>query len=177
MPQKLSCSAIPSPIGRLTLLGDGAGLHGIYFEGARAEALSATCARDARPLRQAIRQLEEYFAGRRTAFDLSLSPRGTAFQRRVWHALSEIPFGGTWSYAAVAQRIGAPGAARAVGAANGKNPLPIVVPCHRVIGADGSLTGFGGGMDRKRWLLDFEASSAARAEFGKSRSGALSHAS
>jgi methylated-DNA-[protein]-cysteine S-methyltransferase len=161
MQQKLSCSIIPSPIGRLTLVGDDAGLHGIYFEGARAEELGETCVLDARPLRQAIRQLEEYFAGQRTVFELSLSPRGTAFQRRVWNALDEIPFGHTWSYAAVAQHIGAKTAARAVGAANGRNPLPIVVPCHRVIGADGSLTGFGGGMERKRWLLDFEAARAA----------------
>jgi methylated-DNA-[protein]-cysteine S-methyltransferase len=161
MQQKLSCSIVPSPIGPLTLVGDDAGLHGVYFEGARAGALSETCVLDSRPLREAIRQLEEYFAGRRTAFDLSLSPHGTAFQRRVWNALAEIPFGDTWSYAAVAQRIGAPTAARAVGAANGKNPLPIVVPCHRVIGADGSLTGYGGGLERKRQLLALEAEVAA----------------
>lgn len=160
MQPRMCFVVVPSPIGALTLTGDEAGLQGIFFADARAEALRASCVEDDRPLEAAVCQLEEYFAGRRTAFALSFSARGTAFQRRVWRALSDIPFGSTCSYAEIARRVGAPSAARAVGAANGKNPLPIVVPCHRVIGADGSLTGFGGGMERKRWLLDFEASRA-----------------
>lgn len=107
-------------------------------------------------LQQTKEQLEEYFAGERTAFHLPLAPRGTHFQLEVWSSLRTIPFGGTISYGELARRIGDPKAMRAVGAANGRNPIPIIVPCHRVIGADGSLTGFGGGIDRKRWLLEHE---------------------
>jgi methylated-DNA-[protein]-cysteine S-methyltransferase len=109
-----------------------------------------------RVLAAARAQLDAYFAGEITSFDLPLSPRGTPFQQRVWAALRDIPFGETTSYGELARRIGDPKAVRAVGAANGRNPLPLVVPCHRVIGADGSLVGFGGGMDRKRWLLQHE---------------------
>ena len=101
-------------------------------------------------------QLSEYFAGERTTFELPIAPDGTEFQRQVWTALRAIPFGGTISYGELARRVGDPKAMRAVGAANGRNPIPIIVPCHRVIGADGSLTGFGGGLDRKRWLLAHE---------------------
>ena len=103
-----------------------------------------------------IRQLDEYFAGRRTAFDLQLGSEGPEFQRKAWSALEKIPFGKTRSYQEQAQKIGKPTAMRAVGAANGRNPIPIVVPCHRVIGKDGSLTGFGGGIDCKQWLLEHE---------------------
>jgi methylated-DNA-[protein]-cysteine S-methyltransferase len=103
------------------------------------------------------RQLSEYFAGKRTAFDLPLDPEGTEFQRDVWRALTEIPFGQRASYADVARRIGRPEAVRAVGAANGANPIAVVIPCHRVIGRDGSLTGYGAGLPIKRWLLDFES--------------------
>jgi methylated-DNA-[protein]-cysteine S-methyltransferase len=101
-------------------------------------------------------QLGDYFAGRRRTFDLPLAPQGTDFQQRVWTALRTIPYGATISYRDLADRIGQPSAMRAVGAANGRNPLPIVVPCHRVIGADGSLTGFGGGLPTKRFLLELE---------------------
>ncbi|MBK8447280.1 MAG: methylated-DNA--[protein]-cysteine S-methyltransferase [Micropruina sp.] len=101
-------------------------------------------------------QLREYFACERTTFDLTLAPTGTAFQRTVWAALREIPYGRTESYGALAARIGQPTASRAVGLANGRNPIAIVVPCHRVIGASGTLTGYAGGLDRKRWLLDHE---------------------
>jgi O-6-methylguanine DNA methyltransferase len=111
----------------------------------------------ARPLRAAAEQLDQYFAGARRRFDLPLDLPGTPFQQRVWQALSEIPFGETLSYGQLAARIGKPGAARAVGLANNRNPISIIVPCHRVIGADGSLTGYGGGLDRKRWLLAHEA--------------------
>jgi methylated-DNA-[protein]-cysteine S-methyltransferase len=102
------------------------------------------------------RQLDEYFAGRRQTFDLTLAPEGTPFERSVWNELARIPFGETRSYAEIARAIGRPGAARAVGRANGANPIPIVVPCHRVIGADGSLTGFGGGLETKSRLLELE---------------------
>jgi methylated-DNA-[protein]-cysteine S-methyltransferase len=108
------------------------------------------------------RQLTEYFAGRRQEFDLPLAPKGTDFQKQVWQALTSIPFGATTSYGELAGRIGRPKASRAVGAANGANPIPIVVPCHRVIGANGSLTGFGGGLDVKRTLLEIEGSPAAQ---------------
>jgi len=106
---------------------------------------------------EAVRQLREYFKGGRTEFDLPLQPEGTAFQLKVWRSLQEIPYGKTWSYGELAKRIGNPKASRAVGAANGANPLPIVIPCHRVIGADGTLTGFGGGLPTKKALLDLES--------------------
>ncbi len=104
----------------------------------------------------AVEQLADFFAGRRTGFDLPLAPRGTAFQQRVWTELARIPFGETVSYRALAERIGSPAAVRAVGRANATNPLPVVVPCHRVIGADGSLTGYAGGVPAKEWLLALE---------------------
>jgi methylated-DNA-[protein]-cysteine S-methyltransferase len=107
----------------------------------------------------ACRQLDEYFEGRRRTFALPLAPEGTAFQRLVWRALTEIAYGQTLSYGQLAQRIGRPAAVRAVGAANGQNPIPIVIPCHRVIGADGRLVGFGGGLDVKRYLLGLECGS------------------
>lgn len=102
------------------------------------------------------RQLDEFFAGRRREFELRLAPAGTAFQLSVWNALAEIPYGTTVSYADLARRIGRPAAVRAVGAANGANPIPIILPCHRVIGSNGSLTGYGGGIEKKEWLLAFE---------------------
>jgi len=107
-------------------------------------------------LQLARRQLDEYFARTRTSFDLPLDAEGTAFERRVWDLLRAIPYGTTTSYGELARRLGEPKDARAVGAANGKNPIPIIVPCHRVIGANGDLTGFGGGLERKRWLLEHE---------------------
>jgi methylated-DNA-[protein]-cysteine S-methyltransferase len=117
------------------------------------------------PVGEAIRQLREYFAGKRVEFDLPLAPEGTAFQRGVWRQLQEIPYGETISYGELARRVGNPKASRAVGSANGANPLPIVIPCHRVIAGDGSLGGFGGGLPTKQTLLDLElqASVASRA--------------
>jgi methylated-DNA-[protein]-cysteine S-methyltransferase len=112
--------------------------------------------RDDAALEPAARQLAAYFAGERTSFDMPLDLHGTEFQRRVWQALLAIPFGETTSYGEIARRIGAPSAVRAVGGAVGRNPISIVVPCHRVVGSNGSLTGFGGGLDRKRWLLSHE---------------------
>lgn len=107
-------------------------------------------------LRETEQQLRAYFDRERRAFDLPLAPRGTAFQQQVWATLAEIPYGETWSYRDLAQRIGKPAAVRAVGAANGRNPIPIILPCHRVVGADGSLTGFGGGLPTKAFLLRME---------------------
>jgi methylated-DNA-[protein]-cysteine S-methyltransferase len=112
---------------------------------------------DAARFEEARRQLDEYFAGHRAEFDLPLSPRGTAFQREVWAALQTIPYGEVRSYGQIAAQIGRPGASRAVGLANGRNPISVIVPCHRVIGASGALTGYGGGLPRKRLLLDLEA--------------------
>src|SRR3546814_589482 len=117
-------------------------------------------------LRETGAQLEAYFTGALQAFDLPLKPIGTAFQREVWSTLAEIPYGETWSYGDVARRIGKPQAVRAVGAANGRNPIPIVLPCHRVIGADGSLTGFGGGLPAKQFLLTLEGARPAGDLFG-----------
>ena len=121
--------------------------------------------RDAAPFTAAAEQLDAYFKGVRTTFDLPLAPVGSEFQQRVWAALQEIPYGQTESYGKLAQRIGSPGAARAVGLANGKNPIGILIPCHRVVGADGSLTGYGGGLDRKRKLLDLELAVSGAALF------------
>jgi methylated-DNA-[protein]-cysteine S-methyltransferase len=154
-----SYAIVDSPIGRLLLRGDGAALTGLYVEGPDhlTDPGSGWAADpDAGPLPRAIRQLGEYFDGVRREFDLPLRLEGTAFQRRVWAALLTIPYGETLSYGELAKRIDNPNASRAVGLANGRNPISILVPCHRVIGADGSLTGYGGGLDRKRWLLAHE---------------------
>lgn len=149
---------VESPIGELLLTSDGAAVTGIYMDGGKGSPHpEPNWSRDDERLAAAAEQLAEYFAGSRITFDLRLAPRGTAFQRRVWSALREIPYGETISYGDLARRIGQPSAVRAVGLANGRNPISIVVPCHRVIGADGSLTGYGGGLDRKRVLLDLEA--------------------
>jgi methylated-DNA-[protein]-cysteine S-methyltransferase len=150
---------VDSPIGRLLLQSDGLALIGLHMDGPGCPTLDAatwTLDPDGGPLPLAARQLDEYFAGKRRDFDLPLHLQGTAFQRRVWQALTEIPYGATWSYGQQAKRIGNANASRAVGLANGRNPISIVVPCHRVIGADGSLTGYGGGVERKRWLLAHE---------------------
>src|SRR5918995_34758 len=147
-------TVVTSPVGDLVVTGDGASVTGIGF--ASRTPVPPGWRRDDRAHEEAARQLREYFAGERTGFDLPLAPEGTDFQRRVWAALAAIPYGETTSYAALAERIGRPGSARAVGAANGANPLAIVVPCHRVVGADGTLTGYAGGLDVKRRLLDLE---------------------
>jgi len=151
-------SLLDSPIGELLLTGDGESVTGIWMQSHRSEwRRTKAWRRDDAALASTRVQLSEYFAGERSEFDLPLAAEGTAFQRKVWTALCTIPYGETLSYGELARRIGQPSAARAVGLANGSNPLPIVVPCHRVIGADGSLTGFGGGIERKRWLLAHEA--------------------
>lgn len=149
---------LDSPVGRLLLAGDADGLALISFGCAgRLREPSASWAPDDGLLAEAIGQLRAYFAGERREFSLPLRPQGTPFQNRVWSALRGVPFGATVSYGELARRIGQPSAARAVGAANAANPLPIVVPCHRVVGEDHSLTGFGGGLATKRFLLAHEA--------------------
>ena len=151
------CRRIDSPIGPLMLAADDAGLRHIEFRDNRHPANRADWhGGDSEILQASEAQLAEYFAGTRTSFDLPLAPQGTAFQLQVWHELARIPFGATISYAQLAQRIGKPEAVRAVGAANGRNPLPIVLPCHRVIGADGALVGFGGGLPTNQFLLRLE---------------------
>lgn len=149
---------VPSPLGEILLTASPAGLTGAYFDTSRhPRRAPAPAGADASPiLERAAAQLAAYFAGALREFDLPLAPEGTAFQRRVWDALRAIPYGVTMSYRDVARRIGDPRATRAVGAANGRNPIVIILPCHRVVGADGSLTGYGGGMARKRWLLEHE---------------------
>ena len=146
-----------TPIGPLTVAVEDAGVRHILFPKNKYDVPGrADWKRDAGALREAREQLLAYFHGERTRFDLPLRPVGTPFQVQVWNALAQIPFGATWTYAQLAARIGLPKAMRAVGAANGRNPLPIVLPCHRVIGSDGSLTGFGGGLPLKRFLLEHE---------------------
>jgi methylated-DNA-[protein]-cysteine S-methyltransferase len=162
-------SVIASPVGPLFLAADGAGLRLIEFDRPRHPARRDS---DWQPgdgdaiLRETSAQLTDYFAGTRRTFDLPLAPRGTDFQLDVWQALRAIPYGETISYAQLAMRIGKPSAMRAVGAANGRNPLPIVVPCHRVIGADGTLTGFGGGLPTKHFLLTLEGAIKTADLFG-----------
>jgi methylated-DNA-[protein]-cysteine S-methyltransferase len=150
---------VDSPLGPLTLRADDGVLTGLYLpEHRRGPAPGTLGARDDAALPAVREQLAAYFAGQRTAFDVPLELRGTAFQQRVWAALRDIPYGETWTYGELAARIGAPAASRAVGLANGRNPISIVVPCHRVVGAGGSLTGYAGGVERKRALLDLERS-------------------
>jgi len=148
---------VPSPVGRLLLASDGVALTQLAFvEGRYATAPEPEWQAAEAPFAETIRQLRAYFAGDLTSFDLPLAPEGTEFQLSVWKALLDIPYGKTTSYGEVARRIGKPHAVRAVGAANGQNPIAIVVPCHRVIGADGRLTGYGGGLDVKQRLLFLE---------------------
>jgi methylated-DNA-[protein]-cysteine S-methyltransferase len=157
MSNTIFSSTMSSPVGRLTLVGQGDDLVGLYFDkDPLAAKMRADSTRDDRRLRPVVEQLEEYFAGTRTTFDLSLVPPGTAFQKKVWAALVRIPFGATATYGEIARAVGRPDASRAVGGANHRNPIAIIIPCHRVIGADGSMTGYGGGLPRKRILLDLE---------------------
>ena len=152
---EVPCAIAPSPLGPIGVTVDGTGRVVRIELGVR----DARCQQDAAAMRRCdpvLRQLAEYFAGRRRTFALELAPVGTPFQMAAWRALQAIPWGRTRSYAQLAEAIGRPTAVRAVGGANGANPLPIVVPCHRVIAADGSIGGFSGGIDRKRWLLAHE---------------------
>ncbi|MGH8823319.1 MAG: methylated-DNA--[protein]-cysteine S-methyltransferase [Jiangellaceae bacterium] len=152
-------TSVVSPLGPLLLTADDEGLTGLHMDG---ETHGPTAPRpdwveDAAPFAEVARQLDEYFAGDRTDFDLPLNPTGTPFQLQVWEALTAIPYGEVRSYGQIAEQLGRSGASRAVGLANGRNPIAVIVPCHRVIGASGSLTGYGGGLERKRLLLDLEA--------------------
>jgi len=151
----------PSPIAELTLVASEKGLRGIYMEEHKKAPLTRDLWKE-NPSRftAAIEQLGEYFSGKRRTFDLPLDLQGTAFQLQAWHALLEIPFGETRSYAEQAALINNPKAVRAIGLANGKNPVSIIVPCHRVIGKNGTLTGYGGGLERKRFLLELEKSAS-----------------
>ena len=150
-------TTIDSPIGELLLVGDEEGLRGLYMQEGRTRMAVRSSWREAdEPFADVREQLGEYFAGERTDFDLPLEMGGTEFEREVWGELERIPYGQTTSYGEIARRVGRPDRARAVGAANGRNPISVIVPCHRVIGADGSLTGYGGGLERKRFLLELE---------------------
>ena len=152
---------MPSPIGPLFLVADDEGLREVRFElDRRAHAPQDGWVHSAQKLAEVRRQLEEYFAGERLTFDLFLKPQGTDFQQSVWQALTTIPYAVTTSYGQISQQIHRPKASRAVGAANGRNPIPIIIPCHRVIGSNGTLTGFAGGLAAKQWLLGMEAATS-----------------
>ena len=154
---KLSYAIAATPIGELLLVSDDRALRELRFAGKwTASDIDPQWQQGDVVIERAMTQLDEYFSGQRTQFDLPLCPVGTDFQRNVWHALASIAYGESISYAELARRVGRPNAVRAVGAANGRNPLPIILPCHRVIGSDGSLTGFGGGLPLKQRLLTLE---------------------
>jgi methylated-DNA-[protein]-cysteine S-methyltransferase len=155
----LSCTQIDSPVGPLLLAGDEGGLHEVHFvAGRRPKSRAPDWKHDGAPFREASRQLRAYFAGELKEFDLPLVLEGTDFQLSVWRNLRKIPYGETISYLQLAEKIGNAKAVRAVGLANGANPIPIIIPCHRVIGSNGSLTGFGGGLPAKQKLLALESS-------------------
>ncbi|MDI5972786.1 methylated-DNA--[protein]-cysteine S-methyltransferase [Streptomyces sp. SL13] len=170
-------TVVDSPVGPLTLVATDGVLSGLYMEQHRHRPDESTFGSpDTAPFGAVIEQLRAYFAGELTDFDLPLAPAGTPFQRRVWDALREIPFGDTLTYGQLARHIGQPTASRAVGLANGRNPVSIVVPCHRVVGSDGNMTGYGGGVERKRFLLDLEQGRSGDALFplnGNAAAGAL----
>lgn len=150
-------TVIGSPVGDLTAVADGDALTGLYFVGRRHHPKPDRLGeRTDDGFGEVRRQLAEYFAGDRTTFDLPLAPAGNEFEHRVWGLLRQIPYGETRSYGELARELGDPALAQAVGVANGRNPISVIVPCHRVVGADGSLTGYAGGLDRKRYLLELE---------------------
>ncbi len=153
--RRVLTTTIPSPLGPVVLTGSDDGLAGVYF-GAGAAVKAQGLRRDDGAFRRCAEQFAAYFAGTSTVFDLPLAVTGTPFQRAVWALLREVPYGTTTTYGALAARLGKPGASRAVGLANGRNPVGVVVPCHRVVGSDGTLTGYAGGLDVKRWLLAHE---------------------
>ena len=158
-------SSMSSPVGELTFTGTRHGLGGVWFDTDRHRQDRSGWLRDDALFAEARRQLQEYFDGTRQVFELKLAPAGTAFQQQVWAALCAIPYGETRSYGEQARSIHNEKAVRAVGLANGRNPIGIIVPCHRVIGANGALTGYAGGVERKRWLLAHEARTAQRSLF------------
>lgn len=166
---------IDSPVGPLTLVVNDHGvLSGLYFDDQTNRPSEAALGElDQAVAADAVQQLGEYFAGQRSTFDLQISLHGTEFQVQVWEALRNVPFGQSVSYSALAALLGHPHASRAVGAAVGRNPITIIVPCHRVVGSRGALTGYSGGIDRKRWLLDHEAA-VAREKWGSGEAGQAS---
>lgn len=150
-------TVLESPLGPILLVGDGANLTALNFQsGTQPREINPAWRRDEEAFAEVIAQLRAYFAGELRDFDLPLKPAGTPFQQEVWRQLQTVPYGETVSYGELAQRLGKPGAARAVGLANGANPLPLVIPCHRVVGSDGRLTGYGGGLPLKEALLAHE---------------------
>lgn len=157
--------SIPSPIGHLLIVGDGRWITGLFMTRQRRFPTLEGALEDPGAFDDAVRQLGEWFEGRRRTFELDVRPRGSAFQQQVWDVLREIPFGATMTYGEVARRVGRAGSARAIGSAVGRNPVGIVIPCHRVVGAGGALTGYAAGLDRKRWLLEHERRYAASALF------------
>lgn len=156
-PALLDYARVGSPLGVVIVAGDREAVRGVWFEGPPASGPLPAGGAQEGPVAEAALQLEAYFAGRLRTFNLPLAPVGTPLQLRVWGELARIPYGETVSYGELARRVGQPTASRAVGAANGANAIPIIIPCHRAVGADGSLTGYGGGVDRKRALLDLES--------------------
>lgn len=155
-------TTMDSPLGELLLLGQDGVLHGLHMQAGRHPIrIQASWIRDDEAFADVRAQLEEYFAGTRDRFEVKMQMDGTAFQRTVWHELTQIPYGETISYGELARRIGRPDRARAVGTANGQNPIAVIVPCHRVIGANGKLVGYGGGLDNKRRLLELESGVAS----------------
>jgi len=153
---------INTPVGILELKGDAEGLASVLFKDEENDVVSEKIPKE---LKDAALQLQEYFEGNRKEFNLKLSPEGTDFQKRVWEELQQIPFGKTTSYKQMANTLGDPKVIRAAASANGKNPISIIIPCHRVIGSDGSLTGYAGGLHRKKWLLEFESPSPQQSLF------------
>ena len=159
MNQRIRYCFTPSSLGNVLLVANGDALCGVYFDDQKyLPPIDPAWQEDDRSevLRAARRELDQYFAGSRKVFDLPLAPNGTSFQRAVWNAIAQVPWGETLTYAELASRAGHQGSARAAGAATGRNPLSIIVPCHRIVGSDGSLTGYAGGLDRKQKLLALE---------------------
>lgn len=144
--------SINTPIGALSIYGDDSGISEVVFQESNIDSEKIP-----NNLKEAVTQLTEYFEGKRNQFNLQLNPKGTDFQKKVWQQLLEIPFGKTTSYQEMANKLGDPKVIRAAASANGKNPIAIIIPCHRVIGSDGSLTGYAGGLHRKKWLLEHES--------------------
>jgi len=170
---KLFAERFESPLGPMILVSNGTALAGLYLEGQKHFPMNADTwvwGEDLPLFEKARVQLAEYFAGDRKCFDLPLEPMGTPFQQQVWEELKAIPHGATLTYSEIARRMGRPTATRAVGAAVGRNPLTILVPCHRVVGQNGSLTGFAGGLERKAKLLELESAPSARSVFGQPES-------
>ena len=158
METKMLYRCIESPLGELLLTGDTKSLFGVYIRNQKhTPAIDGDCERDDDAFANAVFQLNQYFSGERIQFDVPIAAAGTEFQKRVWKGLCQIPYGTTCGYGELARELGNPNASRAVGMANGRNPISIIVPCHRVIGASGALTGYGGGLAAKKWLLDHEA--------------------